>query len=241
MREKRKRVSMKNCLFLLIYSMVCKNWGCDFVHDFLSIFTSSTWGNYYITISCLLIAILRCRGFTFYKMTNLDNRISNADQLLTQVRENRLYDFVIIAWFCIVALGRGQVLRHSDWTVFKCCKGTQPALCWENMFLVIDQWVWRRLKPAITNLGSIPVNHSITTHTHLTRFCRHVMVDPAVLPYSYVVFLLLSLSLSLSLSSLFWTLYCMFIGYQTVSVSRVLCQCWAILHKFDWSKLTKSD
>ena len=25
-----------------------------------------------------------CRGFTFYKMTNLDNRISNADQLLTQ-------------------------------------------------------------------------------------------------------------------------------------------------------------
>ena len=27
------------------------------------------------------------RGFTFYKMANLDNRISNADQLLTQVRE----------------------------------------------------------------------------------------------------------------------------------------------------------
>ena len=25
-----------------------------------------------------------CRGFTFYKMSNLDNRISNADQLLTQ-------------------------------------------------------------------------------------------------------------------------------------------------------------
>ncbi len=24
------------------------------------------------------------RGFTFYKMSNLDNRISNADQLLTQ-------------------------------------------------------------------------------------------------------------------------------------------------------------
>lgn len=29
------------------------------------------------------IFILFCRGFTFYKMTNLDNRISNADQLLT--------------------------------------------------------------------------------------------------------------------------------------------------------------
>lgn len=25
-----------------------------------------------------------CRGFTYYKMSNLDNRISNADQLLTQ-------------------------------------------------------------------------------------------------------------------------------------------------------------
>ena len=25
------------------------------------------------------------RGFTFYKMSNLDSRISNADQLLTQV------------------------------------------------------------------------------------------------------------------------------------------------------------
>ena len=25
-----------------------------------------------------------CRGFTYYKMANLDNRIANADQLLTQ-------------------------------------------------------------------------------------------------------------------------------------------------------------
>ena len=25
-----------------------------------------------------------CRGFTYYKMSNLDNRIANADQLLTQ-------------------------------------------------------------------------------------------------------------------------------------------------------------
>ena len=31
------------------------------------------------------------RGFTFYKMANLDNRISNADQLLTQVH-NAYYD-----------------------------------------------------------------------------------------------------------------------------------------------------
>jgi len=28
--------------------------------------------------------MLMCRGFTFYKMSNLDNRIANADQLLTQ-------------------------------------------------------------------------------------------------------------------------------------------------------------
>ena len=28
--------------------------------------------------------ILIFRGFTYYKMTNLDNRIANADQLLTQ-------------------------------------------------------------------------------------------------------------------------------------------------------------
>lgn len=30
------------------------------------------------------IIFLFCRGFTFYKMANLDNRIANADQLLTQ-------------------------------------------------------------------------------------------------------------------------------------------------------------
>jgi len=28
--------------------------------------------------------LLICRGFTYYKMSNLDNRIANADQLLTQ-------------------------------------------------------------------------------------------------------------------------------------------------------------
>ena len=31
-----------------------------------------------------IMNVFLCRGFTFYKMTNLDNRISNADQLLTQ-------------------------------------------------------------------------------------------------------------------------------------------------------------
>lgn len=35
-----------------------------------------------------LFKFVHFRGFTFYKMTNLDNRIANADQLLTQVCNN---------------------------------------------------------------------------------------------------------------------------------------------------------
>ena len=31
-----------------------------------------------------LVSLFLLRGFTYYKMSNLDNRIANADQLLTQ-------------------------------------------------------------------------------------------------------------------------------------------------------------
>lgn len=38
--------------------------------------------------SILMVSInilyFQCRGFTYYKMSNLDNRVANADQLLTQ-------------------------------------------------------------------------------------------------------------------------------------------------------------
>ena len=39
---------------------------------------------YYLASLSIYLVFWLCRGFTFYKMGNLDNRIANADQLLTQ-------------------------------------------------------------------------------------------------------------------------------------------------------------
>lgn len=39
---------------------------------------------YFLASLSIYLVFWLCRGFTFYKMGNLDNRIANADQLLTQ-------------------------------------------------------------------------------------------------------------------------------------------------------------
>ena len=94
----------------LFHSMDWMSWSYGSGHDCLNISTADTWGNddvislhmhvhygdsipipcTYIYTQCVVFPLLMflCtlpRGFTFYKMANLDNRISNADQILTQV------------------------------------------------------------------------------------------------------------------------------------------------------------
>lgn len=61
-------------------------------------------------------------GFTFYKMANLDNRISNADQLLTQVMQALLP--LEGGGKCVYVLpsthpGCGEILWHSSWTLLQ--------------------------------------------------------------------------------------------------------------------------
>jgi hypothetical protein len=86
-------------------------------------------------ILCLLYVL---RGFTYYKMANLDNRIANADQLLTQDVEKlsncigelysnlskvwRLYQ-LWLSWYFSVADGRITVItlqcnEYQSWLLF---------------------------------------------------------------------------------------------------------------------------
>ena len=70
----------------------------SFVLDCLCIFILILLGLlcFMIIVHCMLnvnvsIFLIFSSGFTFYKMTNLDNRIANADQLLTQVCDTCMY------------------------------------------------------------------------------------------------------------------------------------------------------
>ena len=54
----------------------------------ISVKSCHSWAVSYFASHCMMVQVkfmlLIYRGFTFYKMSNLDNRIANADQLLTQ-------------------------------------------------------------------------------------------------------------------------------------------------------------
>lgn len=56
------------------FLLLCHCWYCWFCGAILKRFT----------FTYNIFVIDHCRSFTFYKMSNLDNRIANADQLLTQ-------------------------------------------------------------------------------------------------------------------------------------------------------------
>ena len=61
------KCTLFECSFVQVSNSV-RLWKCTFIHSPLS----------------HIFHPIPFRGFTFYKMANLDNRISNADQLLTQ-------------------------------------------------------------------------------------------------------------------------------------------------------------